>query len=68
VRKIRSLVRWGLLPALALSSIAIVLWQYGAVNHRINLCDDPTSRKYIWNDELRHKICDRAPLVAPVSP
>jgi len=45
-----------------------VLWQYGAVNHRINLCDDPTSRKYIWNDELRHKICDRAPLVAPVSP
>ncbi|RNJ47207.1 hypothetical protein DNR46_05050 [Mesorhizobium japonicum] len=57
----------GLLPALALSLIAIVLWQRDAVNRRIDLCDDPTWGKYVWNDELRHKTRAPTPLVTPVS-
>jgi hypothetical protein len=67
VEKVRFLVRKGLLPTLTLSLFAIGLWQCDAVNNSIDLCDDPTSGKYIWNDELRAKTCDRPLLVAPYS-
>ncbi|BAB49238.1 hypothetical protein [Mesorhizobium japonicum] len=45
----------------------VVLWQRDAVNRRIDLCDDPTWGKYVWNDELRHKTRAPTPLVTPVS-
>jgi len=45
----------------------VVLWRCDAVNRRIDLCDDPTWGKYVWNDELRHETCAPTPLVTPVS-
>jgi hypothetical protein len=45
----------------------MALWQCDAVNNRVDLCDDPTSGKYIRNDELRAKTCDRPLVVTPSS-
>ena len=65
MNKARPLVSWGLL--LILSLLAMALWQCDAVNNRVDLCDDPTSGKYIRNDELRAKTCDRPLVVIPSS-
>jgi hypothetical protein len=40
-------------------AIVIALWVAGEINDEIDRCDDQSSGKYIWDDAMRAKECDR---------
>jgi hypothetical protein len=62
VNKAGPIVSWSLLLLLPL--FAVVLRQCDVVNNQVDLCDDPTSGKYIWNDEQRARTCNGPPVLA----